>query len=542
MSKSAFPHWIYDGSEIPDPKGYGQEAVDFVRALKHPASTALKQRFQLFEWQERIIRRIYGPRDDDGERLVREVFFYIPRGNRKTSLAAVLALLHLFGPEAVPSGQIIFAASDREQAGIGFREAASIVEMDRHLVAASKVYDPHAGIRTIKSKLDGSTLKAVSSDGKAQHGTTPTFVFADEIHVWKNHELWEALQSGMSKRKGGLTVVATTAGRGSEGLAAERYEYARKVATGEIINPAFLPIMFEIEPGEDWTDEAVWHRVNPGLKYGFHDIKKLRSEAEEARHSPSKRYEFQQYHLNMWHGNSRDPLFDLGVYDSGLDPHFDLADLSGLPCFLGVDMSVNGDLTAVVGAWRHDDGRITVHPWFFVPGEDLKGRSQRDGVPYEQWRDEGNIIVIDGPVIEPEAVETHIREICADNDDVREIAFDPHLARMTMQRLHDDGLPAIEMRQGPLTMGPAIGHLERTVNGRMIRHNGHPILRHHFDSVVASRNDTGLMRMHKGKKTDRIDGAVAAAMAVSRAVANDNQRSIFDLDPDDFDRLRAEAA
>ncbi len=540
MTKSTFPHWIYDDSLIPDPLAYGQEAVDFLRMLKHPASTAPKSAFQLHDWQERIVRRIYGPRDEDGERIVREVFFFIPRGNRKTSLTAALALLHLLGPEAVPAGQIIFAASDREQAGIGFTEAASIVEMDKRLVGATRIYDPHAGIRTIKSRLDGSTLKAVSSDGKAQHGTTPTFVLADEIHVWKGRDLWEALQSGMSKRKGGLTVVATTAGRGNEGLAAERYQYARRVALGEIDNPAFLPIMFEIGSGEDWRDEAVWHRYNPGLKHGFHDIKKLRSDAEEAKANPAKAFEFQQFHLNRWFGTSRDPLFDMATYDAGKIA-LDFADLEQLPCFIGVDMSVNGDLTAVVAAWRHDDGRITVHPWFFVPGEDLKARADRDGVPYEQWRDEKLITVIDGPVIEPTEVEKHIRELCATYD-VREIAFDPHLARMTMQRLHDDGLPAVEFRQGPLTMGPAIGVLERVVNGRGLRHNGHPVLRHHFDSVVASRNDTGLVRMHKGKKTDRIDGAVAAVMAVSRAAANENRKSFLDMDPDELDRLFAEAA
>ena len=125
---------------------------------------------------------------------------------------------------------------------------------------------------------------------------------------------------------------------------------------------------------------------------------------------------------------------------------------------------------------------------------------------------------------------------------MREIAFDPYLARKTMQRLHDDGLPAIEMRQAPLTMGPAIGDLERTVNGRMIRHDAHPVLRHHFDSVVASRGDTGLVRMHKDKRTDRIDGAIAAAMAVSRAIQSNNTRSIYDLPEDDFDRLMQAAA
>ncbi|ADH89368.1 Terminase [Ancylobacter novellus DSM 506] len=529
---STFPAWVFDESEIPDPLGYGERAVEFLRRLKHPLSTEPGFRFQLPRWLERIVRRIYGPRDEDGERIVREVFLFLPRGNRKTSIAAALALLHLLGPERVPGGQIIFAASDREQAGIGFREAAGIVEMDKRLGFATRIYEPHAGIRTIKSKLDGSTLRAVSSDGRAQHGTTPTFVLADEIHSWQRRDLWEALQSGMAKRRGGLTIVATTAGRGNEGLAAERYNYARRVALGEIENPAFLPIMFEIAADEDWQDEAIWHRCNPGLAYGFHDIKKFRSDAEEARANPSKAFEFQQFKLNRWFGNSRDPLFDMRTYDAGIDPDFDLAGLERLPCFLGVDMSVNGDLTAIVGAWRHDDGRISIHPWFFVPGDDLRIRADVDGVPYERWRDEGLINAVAGAIIRPEAIEAHIRELY-ERFAVEEIAFDPHLAATIMQRLFEDGLPVVGMRQGPLTMAPAIGALERTVNGRLLHHSGHPILRHHFDSVVASRNDTGLVRMHKGKRTDRIDGAVAAAMAVGRASQGEKPKSIFESD--DFD-------
>ena len=126
---------------------------------------------------------------------------------------------------------------------------------------------------------------------------------------------------------------------------------------------------------------------------------------------------------------------------------------------------------------------------------------------------------------------------------MREIAFDPALARRDhAANLYKDGLPAIEMRQGPLTMGPAIGDLERTVNGRKLRHDGHPVLRHHLDSVVASRNDTGLDQNAQRQATDRIDGAVAAAMAVSRAVNHQPARSIYDLDPDEFDRLFDEAA
>lgn len=525
MTASTYPSWIFDGSEIPDPFGYGERAVEFLRRLRHPASTAPQHRFQLYPWQERIVRRIYGPRHPDGRRIVQTVFLLIPRGNRKTSLAAALALLHTIGPERVPAGQVIFAAADREQAGIGFREAANIVRMDHRLVAATRIYDAHNSAKKIVFNAQDVTLTAISSDGGAQHGKTPTFTLIDEIHVWKGRDLWEALRSGAAKVPDSLTVIATTAGRGSETLAAEQHGYARRVALGEIDNPAFLPILFEAGADDDWLDEAVWHRVNPGLAHGFPSLEGLRTLAEEAKHRPGDRHAFEQFNLNVWKAHSRDPLFDMDTYDARAFD-LDLTDLEELPCWIGVDMSVSGDLSAIVAAWRHDDGQITIFPWLYVPGDDLKARGDRDGVPYEHWRDQGLIEAIPGSVIDPGMIEDQVRSLCAQFD-VQEVAFDPHLARQVMQRLFDEGLPVVEMRQAPLTMGVAAGHLERTVNGHAIRHTGHPVLRQHFDSVVASRNDTGLIRMHKARRTDRIDGAIAAAMAVSRACAAETRQSSY---------------
>lgn len=170
-----YPHWLFDGSEIPDPLGHGERAVTFLRRLKHPASTAPGHALELTPWQERIVRRIYGPRDAEGNRIVKEVFLMIPRGNRKTSLVAALALLHLLGPERVPAGQVIFAAADREQASIGFREAADLVRMDRRFLGVTKIHDAFNSAKLIRSSIDGSTLKAVSSDGRAQHGTVPLY-------------------------------------------------------------------------------------------------------------------------------------------------------------------------------------------------------------------------------------------------------------------------------------------------------------------------------------------------------------------------------
>lgn len=525
---STYPHWLFDGSEIPDPLGHGERAIQFLRALKHPASTAPKRALQLAEWQERIVRRIYGPVDEDGERLVREVFLMIPRGNRKTSLAAALSILHLLGPQKLPGGQIIFAAADRKQSSIGFREAANIVREDRHLLRATKIYDPTNAPKTIKSLSNGSTLEAASSDGKAMHGTTPTFVLVDEIHAWRNagRELWEALQSGMAKRPGGLTVIATTAGRGREGLAAERYAYARKVALGEIDNPSFLPIIFEPEKDDDWQDVALWHKVNPGLSMGFHDVKKLRNDAREALDNPAKKYEFQQYNLNIWHGNSRDPLFNFDTYDARCFPD-DEADLEALPCYLGVDYAQSGDLAALVAAWRHDDGQITVKPHFFVAGEGLQEREKLEGAPYQHWIDEGYITATEGPVITQLEVQDAIREICARHS-VEQIAYDPWKFQVAATELLEEGLPVVEMRGGPATMGPATGEFVRVVNGRVIRHDGNPVLRNHLAGVAAVVGDTGNIRMTKADlKHGHIDGAIASVQAVSRAVAGETNKSQY---------------
>ncbi|MBB4955525.1 phage terminase large subunit-like protein [Agrobacterium vitis] len=516
----------------------------FLRTLKHPASTAPKNAFQLYEPFERMTRRIYGPRNPDGTRVVKKVFLMLGRGNRKTSHAAAWSLLHLLGPEKVPAGQVIFAAYDREQAGIGFREAANIIRMDRRLVMATKINEGFNSAKQITYKLNGATLRAVSADGKSQNGTSPAFILVDEIHAWKNREQWETLDSGEVKTGDPLMIICTTAGRGQENIGWERYDYAYRVATGEIEDPTFLPILFQAEPEDDWREEATWRKANPGLPYGFPNIVGLRNKAREAANSPPSRYQFQQYHLNIWQAASRDPLFDMAVYDAGCDPNFDLADLEGLPCWLGVDLSRSGDLTALVAAFRHDDGRISLQPWFYLPSEGLENKAKVEQVPYPRWRDDNLLNVIEGPVIEPDVIADQIINLCGTYD-VREVIFDPSLAGPLMGKLMDHGINVLQLPQTAKHMHGPICDLERVVNGRRIRHGAHPILRNHFESVVVKRaaSASELTTMHKGTRhSNHIDGAIASALAVFRAAANDNQRSIFDRDPDEFERLFDEAA
>ncbi|RWB08990.1 MAG: terminase large subunit [Mesorhizobium sp.] len=519
---ATFPAWIYNGLPIADPFGHGERAVRFLRALKHPKSRAPKRAFQLDDWQERIVRRIYGPRHDDGTRIIKTVFLLLPRGNRKTSLAAALALLHTIGPEKLPGGEVISAASDQKQARIGFDEAANIIRCDNRFGRKLKIVDHR---NRISYPAEGTFYEAISSDAGTQHGRTPVFILADELHAWKKRDLWDVLRSGLPKTKGALVVIATTAGRGQDNVAHELYDYARKVARGDIEDPAFLPILFEAPRDCDWRDEAIWRYVNPGLAHGYPDIDGLRQLAREAENRPGDREAFRQLHLNIWLDHSTDPFVDMAVYDQGNVP-IDIDALRGRPCWLAVDLSSTTDLTAIVAAWRDDDGGYIVQPWFFCPGDNLRRRAEIDGVPYPLWREGGFISATPGNVVDYDYVEQRIRELC-DEFDVQEIAFDPHLARQTITRLLADGLPAVEMRQGWVTMAPAIRELERAIIAGKFQHGGHPVLRWNFSNIAVETDKAGNQTFHKGKSTDRIDGAQATAMAVGRAFVGESNVSAY---------------
>lgn len=510
------PGWIFDGSEIPDPFGYGDRAVRFLRLLRHPKSRLPGRAFDLPSWQERIVRRIYGPVDDRGRRIVRTVFMLLPRGNRKTSLGAALALLHTFGPERVPGGQAIAAAADRKQARIAFEEALGIVREVPQIAGASKPVDSRNRLHHPKS---GATFEAISSDAGRQHGSTPGFLLADELHAWPKRDLWEALRTGLVKTSGGLAVIITTAGRGQENIAFDLFAYARKVASGKVDDPGFLPVLFEAPRDADWTDERVWHAANPGLADGFPDLEGLRQLAREASQRPADREAFRQLHLNVWLDHSTAPFLDMAVWDEGAGPvDLEALEADRTPCWLAVDASSTTDLTAVVAAFRTGDDEFALAAWFFIPADAIEARAARDGVPYPRWRDEGLVIATPGAVIDYTAVEDHIRGLCQ-RFDVREVAFDPAYSRQISAPLLEDGLPVVEMRQGWRTMGPAISDLERAVIGGKLRHGGNPVLRWCVDNVAVQDDGKGNRSFHKGKSRDRIDGAVAAAMAVARASA-----------------------
>jgi phage terminase large subunit-like protein len=522
--------WIFDNSNIPDPHGKGERAVKFIKALKHPKSTAKGRAFQLDYWQERIIRRVYGDTLPDGTRRIKTVFALIPRGNRKTTLGAAIEMLHLVGPERIPRSQCISAAVDRDQARIALEEMTGIIGAHPRLAEAMQIQDTKSRITHRKS---GCQYRAMSADAATAHGRTPVFALVDELHAWKKRDLWDAIKTGLVKTPGSLLVVTTTAGVGRTNLAWDMFSYARQVAAGTIVDEAFLPILFEALPDEDWRDEAVWHRVNPGLSCDppYPDLVGLRQLVREAEHRPADREMFRQLNLNVWRDGAANPEWSLDIWDE-CSGEFELSALKGKRAWLAVDLSKRIDLSAVAACIELEDGEFALHVQSFAPEEGIRKRADNDGAPYAEWRDGGFITACPGDIVDRGFIEAHIRSL-AETLDVQEVAFDPYLAREIMENLEADGIPVAAFAQTLANYAKPVDVFETLMLTRKIRHAGNPVLRWAISNVVMMSDQSGNRRPNKSKAADRIDPAVAAIMACGRAVASASGLSMYETASED---------
>ena len=517
--------WLTNDEPLPDPEGKGDRAVRFINNLKHHEGKLAGQPFKLAPWQERIVRRIYGDTDADGRRRVRTVFILLPRGNGKTTLCAALGLLHLFGPENEAAGQTVVAAADRDQASIAYNAAARMVRQDARLSRITRATDSQRRLTHSKS---GSTFKALSHEVGGKHGMSISCLIADEIHAWPKRELWDVLTTSMGKREQPLTIAITTAGTGVHGIAYELYDYAHRVARGDVDDPSFLPIIFEPPEGAEWQNEDVWRAVNPALASGFRSLEEMRLMARRAAQVPQQRESFKRLYLNIWQDGAAAPWLDMDTYDACAAP-VDLDAYEGEPCWIGVDLSSVEDLTAVVAAFARPEGGVAVVPWFFVPEETLRRRQERDQIPYVQWAEAGWLNATHGTVVDYDEVETTIMDLC-ERFRVQEIVIDRWNSTGTVNRLMAHELPVVKHGQGYAGMNQPIKDTERLILSGQLQHDGSPILRWNFANVVADQDPAGNVKFSKGRSAEKIDGAVATAMAVGRVQAEETQPSIYETD------------
>jgi phage terminase large subunit-like protein len=458
---------------------------------------------------------------------------WIPRGNAKTTLAAALSLAHFMGPEAEAGGQAVLAAADRENAGIAFNSAWQMVQQDDALLSRVRAVESRKALNHPGTR---GTLKAISHEAYSKHGLNVSFFLADEVHAWPPAEarkLFKVVTDSMVKRTDPLTIIISTTGEGTGGLAWDLWDYSQKVATGEIDDPTFAPIIFAAPPDTDWRDEAAWHTANPAIAAGFCSLEELRIKARRIEHFPAEVADFKRFHLNIWIEGAAAPWIDLGLYDAA-EPAATPEALAGRSCYVGIDLSSVEDLTAVVAVFPSGEGearRYDVLARFFLPEAGLARKAERDRADYLRWRDAGHLKVTEGNVVDHAAV---IAEVVAlrERYGVQEVAIDRWNSTAVNTALQAEGFTVAQLGQGFASMAAPVKELKRAILAGQFHHGGNPVLRMCFGNVVATKDDAENEKFTKERSRGRIDGAVAAAMAIGRVLAGENGPLVYERRPE----------
>ena len=119
-------------------------------------------------------------------------------------------------------------------------------------------------------------------------------------------------------------------------------------------------------------------------------------------------------------------------------------------------------------------------------------------------------------------VMAHLRQF-ASFYDVRAISFDPRFFDVPAKMLSDEGLRMVEIPQSVERMTPIVGSLLELIKRGELRHDGDELLRTHILNAVPRFNERGFT-LQKAKSRGRIDGAIALALAVDRALRSDRPR------------------
>lgn len=486
----------------------GQRNIAWIESkCRVPEGSKVGQPFKLRPWQRKIILGIY-------DIPTRRAIISFGRKNGKTSLAAVLLLLHLVGPEARANSQLFSAAQSRDQAAVLFALAAKIVRMSPDL-------RDYVGVRDTAKQLYctelGTLYRALSAEASTAYGLSPVFVVHDELGqvVGPRSELYEALETAAGAQEAPLSIVISTQAPTDADLLSVLIDDA---ATGA--DPETKLFLYSAPADADPFELETIKLANPAFG-DFLNAKEVKSQADSARRMPARESAYRNLVLNQ-RVNVNNPLISRSVWERNAGAP-DLDAFYKGDVYVGLDLSARHDLTAAVAVVRRD-GVWHVQAHFWTPQDGLADRAHRDRAPYDVWAKAGFITTTPGTSVDYAYIAQWLVQFC-DDYPVRAVKFDRWRIDVLQAELSKiNAKPPLEpFGQGFKDMTPALDVLEGELVSGTIRHGANPVLTMCAANAIAVRDPAGNRKLDKMKSTGRIDGLVALAMAMGAASQNSQE-------------------
>lgn len=506
-------------------KSAADYAVAFIENLCHTKGTWAGKPFELIDWQEQIIRDLFGTLKPNGYRQFNTAYIEIPKKQGKSELAAAVALLLTCG-DGEERAEVYGCAADRQQAAIVFDVAADMVRMCPALSKRVKIL---ASQKRLIYTPTNSFYQVLSAEAYSKHGFNIHGVVFDELHTQPNRKLFDVMTKGSGDaRMQPLYFLITTAGTDTHSICYETHQKAKDIIEGRKIDATFYPVIYGADESDDWTDPKVWKKANPSLDITV-GIDKVKAACESAKQNPGEENAFRQLRLNQWVKQAVRwmPMEKWDKCAFSVDED----ELEGRVCYGGLDLSSTTDITAFVLVFPplDEQDKYIILPYFWIPEDNLTLRVNRDHVPYDVWERQGYLQTTEGNVVHYGFIEKFIERL-GERFNIREIAFDRWGAVQMVQNLEGMGFTVVPFGQGFKDMSPPTKELMKLVLEQKIAHGGHPVLRWNMDNIYIRTDPAGNIKTDKEKSTEKIDGAVATIMALDRAIrcGNDGGASVYD--------------
>ncbi|MCX4676707.1 terminase large subunit [Streptomyces sp. NBC_01433] len=473
----------------------------------------------------------WDPDADAYVRVVRELYVDVPRKNGKSTLSGGIAI-YMTCADGESGAQVVAAATSERQAGFVFAPIKQLAERAPALkdrVQALK--------KRIVHKRTGSYFEVIASVADAQHGANLHAAVVDELHIHKDPELVETIETGTGSRTQPLIIIITTADSGKRETIYDRKrrrveQLARRVFTAHTV----YGVIWAAEASDDPHVEATWRKANPG--YGISPTRAyIRSKSQEAKQSPADLAKFLRLHLGL--RTKQDTRFlTLDAWDRNAGMVDEQA-LQGRDTWGGLDLASTSDLCALCWLFPDDEtGRLEALWRYWTPEDNLEALDKRTAGAASVWVREGWLTLTPGNVADYDFIKEQVRR---DRDffKVKSLGYDPWNASQLTNDLVSERAPMVKVRQGFQTISPVLKEIQRltlqgTPQAPALVHGGNPVTRWCVDNLAVAMDPAGNVKPDKKSSGDKIDGVSALATAMSEIIARPPRRKSRYADEDEI--------
>lgn len=484
------------------------------------------------QWVFDLVASIFGSYDvESGRRLITEWFVCLPKKNSKSTIAAGIMMTALI-LNWRQSGEFAIIAPTVEVANNSYGPSRDMVQHDEDLDDLMHV---QTHIKTITHRNTNATLKVVAADSNTVGGKKSIGTLVDELWLFgkqSNAEnmLREAIGGLASRPEGFVIYLTTQSDDPPAGVFRQKLNYARDVRDGKVLDPKFVPVIFEHPPemvasGAHLMPENL-AMVNPNLGYSV-DEEFLTREYTKAKVEGEESFRgFMAKHANVeigltlradrwagadfWEGQGKHPGLTLEsllsrceVVDVGIDG-------GGLDDLLGLNVTGREIGTGKWLTWSH----AWAHP-------SVLERRKSEAPRLRDLEAEGDLTIVEFMGEDVEQLAAYVKQ-CEDAGLLDNIGIDPGGIGGVLDALVEAGIPqekVIGISQGWKLMG-SIKTAERKLAEGVLEHGAQPLMAWSVSNARIEQKGNAIVITKQASGTAKIDPLMAMLNAVSLMAMN----------------------